>query len=49
MKNLSIQEKNDLENMVFQSLSAQSQKNSFDIKEFFKTILFKIRSFFYSK
>jgi len=46
MKNLSIQEKNDLDSCVFKSLG-QSEKTSFFA--LFKKIFLKIKSFFTSK
>ncbi|MBZ7964475.1 MULTISPECIES: hypothetical protein [Campylobacter] len=46
MKNLSIQEKRDLDTCVFQTLG---QNNFSDKIGFFKKIFLKIKLFFYSK
>lgn len=46
MKNLSIQEKKDLDNCVFQNLGRQ---DTFTLSVIFKNFYLKIKAFIYSK
>ncbi len=46
MKNLSIQEKTDLDNCVFQNLGRQ---DTFTLSVVFKNFYLKIKAFIYSK
>ncbi|EPD1555296.1 hypothetical protein ACV3C0_001024 [Campylobacter jejuni] len=46
MKNLSIQEKKDLDNRVFQNLGRQ---DTFTLSVVFKNFYLKIKAFIYSK